>query len=119
MAVEVSVKQMGLTRDTLPGGFMERVQVLLVKVAAQSVLLEPATTPYHSGRAMYAQRVMGNPQQCATLAGPGVVMGINVVTKTTYDEVTQTSVCTATDPELESQIFTLWNALGGLDTPAS
>jgi len=118
MAVEISVRQMGLTRDTLPGGFMERVQVLLVKVAAQSILLEPETTAYHQGRAMYAQRVMANPQQCATLAGPGIVMGINVTSTTTYDEVTKTSVCTATDPQLESQIFTLWNALGGLDTPS-
>lgn len=118
MAVETSVKQMGLTRDTGPGGWMERVQVLLVKTAAQAILVEPATTAYHQGRAYYAQKVMQNPQQSATQAGPAVSMGINVIATTTYDEATKTSTCTATDPELESQIATLWNALAGLDTPS-
>jgi hypothetical protein len=118
MAVETSVQQMALTRDTAPGGFMERVQAILVKVAAQDILLEAATTPYHQQRAFYAQKVMQNPQQAATTAGPAVVMGINIVTTTTYDEATKTAVCTATDPALESQISTLWNALAGLDTPS-
>jgi hypothetical protein len=118
MAVEVSTKQMALTRDTGPGGFMERVQALLVKVAAQDILLEPATTPYHQPRAFYAQKVMATPQQAATQAGPAVVMGINVIATTTYDEATKTSVCTATDAALESQINTFWNALAGLDTPS-
>jgi hypothetical protein len=117
MAVEVSTKQMALTRDTLPGGFMERVQALLAQVAG-NVLSEAATTAYHHGRAFYAQRVVQNPSQAAQQAGPQVVMGINIITTTTYDEATTTSTCTATDPELLSQISTLWNALAGLDTPS-
>ena len=116
MAVEVSVQQMALTRDTGPGGFMERVQAMLARVAS-TVLSEAGTTPYHAGRAYYSQKVVGNPTQAATLAGPQVVMGVNVINSTTYDEETQTATCTIADLDLQSQIQTLWNALGGLDTP--
>ena len=118
MAVETSTKQMALTRDIGPGGFMERVQAVLTRVA-DTVLSESGTTPYHQGRAFYAQRVVANPPQAAQVAGAQVVMGINIIVTTTYDEATKTSTCTATDPQLESQITTLWNALAGLDTPAA
>jgi hypothetical protein len=111
-----STIQMGLTRDTGPGGFMERVTAILA-ATADSVLSESASTAYHSGRAYYAQRVMQNPQQAGMQGGPLIVMGINVSSKTTYDETTKTSICTASDLELQSQIMTDWNALAGLDTP--
>lgn len=117
MAVEVSVKQMGLTRDTGPGGFMERVQAMLARVAGV-VLSESGGTAYHSSRASYAQRVVQSPQMAATQAGPQVVMGVNIVAATTYDEVTKLSTCTAADIDLESQITSLWNALAGIDTPS-
>lgn len=117
MAVFDSVKQMALTRDTGPGGFMERVQAMLAMVAGE-VLNEVGTTPYHQPRAFYAQRVVSNPQQAATQAGPQVVMGVNIVAATTYDEITKTSTCTAPDIDLQSQITTLWNALAGIDTPS-
>jgi hypothetical protein len=113
MAVEVSVKQMALTRNP---EFMERVQAMLAMVSGQ-VLNEPASTPHHQGRASYAQRVVASPAMAATTAGPQVVMGVNIVVTTTYNETAKTSDCTATDPEFESQIVTLWNALAGLDTP--
>jgi hypothetical protein len=118
MAVEQSTKQMALTRDTAPGGFMERVVAVLAYVA-NAILSESAGTAYHQGRAYYAQKVTANPQQAATAGGPLIVMGINVSSKTTYDEATQTSVCTATDIELQSQIQTDWNGLAGLDTPTA
>lgn len=116
MAVETSTKQMALTRDTGPGGFMERVTAMLAMVA-NVVLGEPGTTPYHQGRAFYGQKVVQNPVQAAQQAGPQVVMGVNVVNTTTYDEETKTSTCTITDIDLQSQIQTLWNALAGIDTP--
>lgn len=116
MAVETSTKQMALTRDTGPGGFMERVTAMLAMVA-NLVLGEAGTTPYHQGRAFYAQKVVQNPQQAAQQSGPQVVMGVNVINTTTYDEETKTSICTITDIDLQSQIQTLWNALAGLDTP--
>jgi len=118
MAVDQSTIQMALTRDTGPGGFMERVTATLAYVA-NSVLSESAATAYHSGRAVYAQRVLQNPAQAAAAGGPLIVMGVNIYTKTTYDEVTKESTCTATDLELQSQIQTDWNGLAGLDTPAA
>ena len=117
MAVETTVKQMALTRDTGPGGFMERVQATLAQVAG-SVLGEAGVTPYHQGRAFYAQKVVANPPQAAQQAGPQVVMGVNVIAATVYHEETQTSVCTIADLDLQSQIMTLWNNLAGLDTPS-
>jgi hypothetical protein len=117
MAVDVSVQQMALTRDTGPGGFMERVQAMLA-FACSTVLSEPGITPYHQPRAFYAQQVVHNPQQAATLAGPQVVMGVNVVNATTYDEATLMATCTIADIDLQSQILTLWNSLAGIDTPS-
>ena len=117
MPVEVSVQQMALTRDVGPGGFMERAQAMLA-FACATILSEPGTTPYHQPRAFYAQKVVSNPQQAATQAGPQVVMGVNVVNATTYNEATKTATCTIADIDLQSQILTLWNALAGIDTPS-
>jgi hypothetical protein len=116
MAVETSTKQMALTRDTGPGGFMERVQAMLAFVTG-TILNEPGSTPYHQPRAFYAQKVVQNPRQAAELGGPQIVMGVNIVASTTYDEETKTSVCTAADIDLQSQILSLWNSLAGIDTP--
>jgi hypothetical protein len=117
MAFEVSVQQMALTRDTGPGGFMERVTAILA-FACSTVLGEPGTTPYHQQRAFYAQTVVKNPQQASTLAGPQVAMGVNVINTTTYDEAFKTATCTILDLDLQSQILTLWNSLAGIDTPS-
>jgi hypothetical protein len=117
MAVDISTQQMALTRDTGPGGFMERVTAVLAFVCP-TILSEPGTTPYHQSRAFYAQQVVARPQQAATQAGPQVVMGVNVVNATTYDETTQTATCTIADIDLQSQILTLWNSLAGIDTPS-
>jgi len=113
-----STQQMALTRDTGPGGFMERV-VAIMAYTADSVLRESGGTPFHQGRASYAQRVLANPFQAATQGGPLIVMGVNISSKTTYNEATKTSVCTATDLEVQSQVMTDWNGLAGLDTPAA
>jgi hypothetical protein len=118
MAVEQSVAQMALTRDTAPGGFMERVQTLLALVGG-SVLTESASTPHHQGRALYAQHVIGNPLSAATQVGPILVMGVNITSTTTYDESTKTATCTATDTQIQGQIQTFWNTFAGLDTPAA
>lgn len=114
---EISVQQMALTRDSGPGGFMERVTAMLVMVAG-TILAEDGGTAYHQSRAMYAQNVIRGPQQAAQQAGPQVVMGVNVIATTTYDEITKTSVCTIADIDLQSQITTLWNALAAIDTPS-
>ena len=118
MAVEVSVKQIALTRDTAPGGFMDRFQIMLTRQAGEVLDTETDATPLHSQRALYARRVVENPVGAATAGGPTIVMGINVVSTTTYDEATKTSVCTIADLDLQSQIATFWNRLGGIDTTA-
>jgi|SRR6187399_1680431 len=112
MAAETSTKQMALLRNA---GFMERVQAMMAR-AAGVVLSEPLATPFHAERAQYAKQVVLIPAQSAAQAGPQVVMGVNVINDTTYDELAQTSQCTILDIDLESQINTLWNALGGIDT---
>lgn len=111
---EVTVQQMALTRNV---EFMERVQATLAQVSS-TVLSELANTPYHSLRAAYAQTVVRGPSSAAFQAGPQVVMGVNVIAATTYDEPNKSSTCTIADIDLESQIRTLWNALGGIDTPS-
>lgn len=118
MAVDQSTQQMALTRDLGPGGFMERVTAILA-YTANAILTESGTTPYHQGRAFYAQTVLRNPTQAAQAGGPLIVMGVNISSKTTYDEATQTATCTATDLEVQSQIMTDWNGLAGLDTPSA
>lgn len=117
MAVPVSVQQMALTRDTGPGGFMERVTAMLAKVAG-IVLSEAGVTPYHQSRAQYSQRVVSDPQRASTQAGPQVVMSANVVNSTTYDEVEKKATCVVNDIDLEASITSLWNALAGIDTPS-
>ena len=117
MPVPVSTQQMALTRDTQPGGFMERVIAMLAFVTS-TILGEDGGTAYHQQRAAYAQRVVQNPQMAATQAGPQIVMGVNVVNSTVYHEETKTSTCTIEDIDLQSQILSLWNALAGIDTPS-
>ena len=109
---------MDLTRDTGPGGFMERVTAMIMKEAGD-VLKETSGTPYHAGRAQYAQRAIMNPQQAATAGGPLIVMHTNIITYTTYDESAKTSTCTAADLNIENAIAELWNALAGIDTPTA
>jgi hypothetical protein len=115
MAVEQSVAQMALTRDTGPGGFMDRVTSLMALVGG-SVLNEGTGTPFHQPRAFYAQQVVKLPRQAAEAAGPILVMGVNITTTTTYDEATKTATCTATDTQIQSQIQTFWNTFAGIDT---
>lgn len=117
MAVQTSVKQMALTRDTGPGGFMERVTAMIAFVAG-NVLTEPGNTAYHQPRAFYAQKVIERPIQLGQQAGPQIVMGVNVIQATTYDENTQKATCTIADIDLQSQIMTLWNSLAGIDSPS-
>jgi len=111
---ETSVQQMALTRNT---EFMERVTAMLARVSGV-VLVESGGTPYHQPRAFYAQRVVSGPSQAAAQGGPIVVMGVNVVNATTYDEINKVAECTIADIDLESQITSLWNTLAGIDTPS-
>lgn len=114
MAVETTVKQMALTRNQ---EFMERFQAMLANTAVD-VLSEAGTTPYHQHRAMYAQQVLRGPQLAAQQGGTIIVMGVNIIAATTYDEINKTSTCNILDIDLQSQVMNLWNALAGIDTPS-
>lgn len=114
---DTSTQQMALTRDTGAGGFMERVTAMMAFVAG-SILTEPVGTPHHPYRAGYAQRAIGAPDTTATQAGPQIVMGVNIIAGTTYDEETKTSTFAGADIDLESQIRTMWNSLAGIDSPS-
>jgi len=105
---------MALTRNI---EFMDRV-VAMMAFVTNTVLNEPGSTAYHQLRASYAQRVVNMPQQTAQTAAPQVVMGVNVVATTVYDETTKTSTCSIADLDLQSQIVTLWNSLAGIDSPS-
>lgn len=109
---------MALTRDTGPGGYMERQTALIMNVAGD-ILKEVAGTPYHGPRAQYAQRVIMNPQMASTSGAPLIVMHTNILTYTTYDETAKTSITTAADGNIEAAITELWNALAGIDTPTA
>jgi hypothetical protein len=109
---------MALTRDTGPGGYMERQTALLMKEAGD-VLKEMAGTPYHAGRAQYAQRVIMQPQMASSAGAPLIVMHTNVITYTTYDETAKTSLCAAPDLNIENAIADLWNTLAGIDAPTA
>jgi hypothetical protein len=113
---ETSIQQMALTRDTGPGGFMERVQACLVKTAAGVLNENPGA--FYGPRTFYAQRVMQAPRQATDQAVTPIAMGTTIIATTTYDEGTKTSTCTATDAELETQILALWNVLAGIPAKA-
>jgi len=114
MAIDITTRQMLLTKDLV---FIDRVIAIMARVAGQ-ILSEAVGTPYHSGRAFYAQRVVADPNLAARQANPQIVMGVNVINATTYDEGTGVATCTIADIDLESQVLTLWNNLAGLDTPS-
>ena len=109
---------MALTRDTGPGGYMERQTALLMKEAGD-VLKELAGTAYHAQRAQYAQRVISQPQMASTAGAPLIVMHTNILTYTTYDETSKTSATTAADGNIEAAISELWNSLAGIDAPTT
>ena len=111
---ETSTQQMALTKNV---EFMERVTAMMARVAGV-VLSEPGSTPYHPDRATYAQNVARNGSMTTMQAAPQVVMGVNVIAATIYDEETKTSTCPMADIDLESQITSLWNSLGGINTPS-
>jgi hypothetical protein len=91
---------------------MERAQASMVKVAA--TVLDEAPGAHYQQRTFYAQHVMQLPRQSTEQAGTAIVMGSTIIAKTTYDEQTKTSICTATDSEMDAQILSLWNVLAGI-----
>lgn len=113
MAVETTTKQMALSKNP---EFLDRVIATMSFVAGR-ILDEPANTPYNSSRVQYARMVTQTPNNFANQAISQIVMGVNVINTTVYDEATKTATCTIKDIDLESQINALWNSLAGIATP--
>ena len=114
MPVETTVKQMALTKNR---EFVDRV-IATMSFVAGNTLSEAAATPFNHHRVNYAQTVIQTPTSTAERALSQIVMGVNVIATTVYDEETKTSICTIADIDLESQILSLWNSLAGVATPA-
>lgn len=105
-----AISQMALAHDAK---FLNRVQYLLCRVALQVAAEDPGTAN-HAARREYAQAVLGDPARAATPAAVALVGAINLLARATtisFDGVVTTA---ATDPEIESQINSLWNAFSGV-----
>ena len=92
--------------------FIGRVQTTLL-AQATTVLAEQGVGPTHATRALYAQRVIQNPQVSAQLAAPYIAGSTNVIGTITIEDSGVTS--SVTDAALLSQIATSWDALSGID----
>jgi hypothetical protein len=94
--------------------FVLRLENALGKVAWE-VLNEVSTTPNHTERAQYANRVLANPQQTAQQLASSFVGRPNVFGfATSYDFTVGAVVTAAGDPDIESQLHTDWSQLAGV-----
>jgi hypothetical protein len=92
--------------------FTDRVQVSLCRIAAQ-VMTESGVGATHVARAAYARNVLQSPGNVAAAASIYLAQSTNVRGSITMeDSGAQTTV---DDAALESQIFSDWNLLAGID----
>ena len=81
---------------------------------ASTVLAEQGVGETHAARALYAQRVIGNPQLAAQQAAPFLAQSTNVSQTITMEDVGV--VTSVTDAALLSQVGASWNDLSGIST---
>jgi hypothetical protein len=94
--------------------FQQRLQNALTKVSWE-VLDEDVSTPHHTERANYSNRVNQNPFGTAQQLAPSFVNRPNVFGfETSYSFDVGAVVTAAGDPDLESQLHTDWNKLAGV-----
>jgi hypothetical protein len=94
--------------------FWLRLENALGKVAWE-VLGEVNTTPDHTARAQYANRVLANPSQIAQQLASSFVGRPNVFNfATSYDFTVGAVVTAAGDADIESQLHTDWSQLAGV-----
>lgn len=106
-----ALTQMALAHDH---NFLNRVQYLLCRVALAVIGEDAARVEGHATRRLYAQQVLGNPAAAATAAAVAIVGAINLTARDTTIKPDFAVETSATDPEIESQIATLWNAFAGV-----
>jgi hypothetical protein len=94
--------------------FQKRLSSLLVSEAIV-VADEPDTVEHHDKRRALANQVITNPAQMAYALGPTIANGTNLVAAdTTYNFEGGAVETSAGDPEIRSQIATLWNVMAGV-----
>lgn len=94
--------------------FQKRLGSLLTSEAIV-VAGEDESTPSHAGRRQLAQQILANPTQMAYALGPTITNGTNLVAAdTTYNFEAGAIETSATDPEIRSQIATLWDIMAGV-----
>jgi len=93
--------------------FQKRLASLLTSEAIV-VASEDTGTEFHQQRRQLAQSILNNPTQMAYSLGPTITNGTNLVAATTsYNFEAGAIETSATDPEIRSQIATLWNVMAG------
>lgn len=94
--------------------FQKRLASLLVEEALV-VAAEADTVPHHAQRRQLAQAIITSPPTMAASLGPTVTNATNLKAATTSYNFEAFAVETsATDPEIRSQIATLWNVMAGV-----
>jgi len=94
--------------------FLKRLSSLLLQEAGV-VAVEAAETPYHQQRRGLAQQIITNPEMMSRSLAPSICNATNLVAaNTTYDFEAGCAATSASDPEIKSQIATLWNVLAGV-----
>lgn len=94
--------------------FQKRLGSLLTSEAIV-IAAEPDSTPHHAQRRQLAQRIIDQPAHMAASLGPTICNGTNLVgANTMYNFEALAVETSATDPEIRSQISTLWNVMAGV-----
>ena len=103
--------QMALAADT---NFQRRITSLLLS-EAMVVAAEPTSVEFHTQRRNLAQRIIDQPPYMAATLAPTIANGTNLVAADTqYNFEAFAIETTAGDPEIRSQIATLWNVMAGV-----
>jgi hypothetical protein len=94
--------------------FLARLSSLLLQEAGV-VAAEAADVPYHAQRRNLAQMIISQPALQAANLAPAITNATNLTAAdTTFDFEADRTVTSATDPEIRSQIASLWNVLAGV-----
>lgn len=94
--------------------FLKRLSSLLIS-EAEVVAIEDINTEHHTQRRQLAQAIMTNPTGMTQSLAPTICNGTNLVAaNTTYNFEAGATETSASDPEIRSQISTLWNTMAGV-----
>lgn len=93
--------------------FLNRIQFNMIKTAGD-ILNESNETAHHLDRVNYARNLILSAESFSRQAAAVLVTLGNIIANTTWDEVEQRAVCSATDGDIFSQCNFSWNVLAGI-----